>query len=1140
MSPIPSPLARRSLAGLVLLSLSLASCSKAPARRVRDSQRTAFASAAGALSFTSEPPANPDALDSQLLRYRGQTRFLNAEATYKMWRAARGAGGDLPLAEAAPAPSDKRAEQESDIYKLGPKGSQLLYLLNNYRGLQVVSFAKGAAQAEIIGRALPTGRTADAMYLLENPARILVLESPRWSGRDEERKGRLLVYDVSDARAPKLAESLPIEGQVADSRLVGEVLYVASYVSGTGDDKGRGLVHSFRVTGARVKSVDEQTLRLPVGGRENMNILESVDAAGKTHYYLAAVLSEWPGGFWDRASAVELVDISDPRGQIAPLMVVNARGQIRERTQTLLRDNTLIVTSQFTPESAGTTGRARIAVETFTLPKPDSEVLHEDEAEYRQKHIERLVNKTPEDDRNEKRVALLNDAELGLRGRFVRTPEGSLRKLVADTIVTVGDTRGQHASLQDVRVSGDRLYVFWVPTDLVDPFDLFDISKPSEGVRHLQRLEFDGWVERAIPFAAQGRQFVLGLGYVVPAVNNDRNRRYPQSVLFEIKEENNETHLVEVSHLTLSQKNLWANFNDADRMIDVRFTGEGQGEVLFRLSDSSHGRYRQGGKLVRFDALKPAVSEGAFLAGEADWLRRVFRNPDLPAIQTFSDSWLGTFASANGATGEFEETAHLLELARDVRGYATLTSPTGNAGVQILARDARGDEAPASTVLRRVNLDTPDAEAPQAAAELTLEGRYVTHFVRADGREALVYTARLLPKLAGSTHSEVAPHPDDVSQKEHLVVQRIRLAGTGFESVEAQNATDKPLPQGSWYLSSDVAPRELPSGLVVANFGGRLVVTDAASALRVRSFELEGLLPASLAESARQSLSVFELGGTLYAKYTEEVESPSDTVRYLRHFIAPIELSFDSVKLGAAVNVPGEALLLTAEGHLVTSDETPVEVHHETTKDGDGNPVTTTTVRTKKGFASLQLADGLAHLQDLEQDDRGYGESAVRVDSRLAFIEGSENDGPGVLPMFEMSFRRPLPRPSAGPRELVLLGVDSEGRFVRESRALGGELANGARLVGTQALGEPGAHLLFVRGDDEFQIVRLAKDTEPKLLALENKAVAAGPVTEPATTEATRHVPFLGWEDRFTVSAQRHSVMAASSSWGVQEILWKD
>lgn len=115
----------------------------------------------------------------------------------------------------------------------------------------------------------------------------------------------------------------------------------------------------------------------------------------------------------------------------------------------------------------------------------------------------------------------------GLQGIFVRQEDGHITKIFADQSVTVGDSTGLHASLQDVRFVGDSLYVFWVPANQVDSLDVFDASHPATEISYRGRTLFEGWMERAIPFAYNGDHYILGLGWVVTTNQLETVRNVP-------------------------------------------------------------------------------------------------------------------------------------------------------------------------------------------------------------------------------------------------------------------------------------------------------------------------------------------------------------------------------------------------------------------------------------------------------------------------------------------------------------------------------------------------------------------------------------------------------------------------------------
>ena len=173
-------------------------------------------------------PKDETSIEAKLSRYEGQTEFLNPHYSggYRNDRLYSTAVDRVETKSRSVGAGPRREIQESDVFKLGPKGSKLLYLLNNYRGLQVVSFEDGANAPKIKGRVLPSGNSPQIMY--DSPAdddQYIVVENHY---QENNTSGRVLVYDINDASDPVELKSSSFQGRVVDSRLVGDILYVAS------------------------------------------------------------------------------------------------------------------------------------------------------------------------------------------------------------------------------------------------------------------------------------------------------------------------------------------------------------------------------------------------------------------------------------------------------------------------------------------------------------------------------------------------------------------------------------------------------------------------------------------------------------------------------------------------------------------------------------------------------------------------------------------------------------------------------------------------------------------------------------------------------------------------------------------------
>jgi hypothetical protein len=877
-------------------------------------------------------PTNPADLESQLTRYIGQTEFANIGYNYR-----NSLEGGSPADNRSMAAGAQRAVQESDIFKVGNPGSKLLFVLNNYRGLQVISFVDGADRPKLIGRVAATGNYPDDMYYDAANSRLIVLEREWYNqsgGWNQSQTSRILVYSVSEPTNPTLVQELKVEGELADSRIVGETLYVATSVwpawwDNSSDRMGKGQIYSFQLGADQVTAVATQALNLPVSARENMNIVEVVEGE-RYFYYVVATLSQTGWGWWDRQSAIEVVDISSTAGEIRPLVVAAAKGQIEERSSTLIKNNTLIAVSQYNVAGDDWRGTRRVAVETFNLPTEASEILSETEAAFRKMWIERERTRIPDGLSEEQHLHnLINDQNLGIAGRFVRKTNGSLEKLIADHTVTTGDTTGLSADVQDVRFDGNLLYVFWVPANMVDPLDVFDISNPQAGARFLKRELFEGWIERSVPVTYQGRSFILGLGWLIPAENNENQRRAPQAMLFEITPRGQSVAIDTVAQITLSSANSWAEFNGQDKNVEVRFNGDGTGAFLFEISGwTQAGGYTSGGKLLGFD-LNAAIAgnvdqifrEGALLSANSDWLRRVFTNPEIEKINTLSDRTLGVFDATTRAVGAADATLNAiatLELARDIRGYETI----GDQGLQIVDNGTEGTE------LRLVHIAKADSELVDAKGRLTLEGNYGSHLVDASASRIFI---------VASTNANTTDDEGNVTYETTQLLHIVSLNNGQLELVKTLNWTleyprwgFRPFDRaGMWwpYYGHNVELAQIAGDILLVSSNGKLrsinLGVDEIAAVEVDAKALCGI-------DGDTQIGLKLIGSQAFLTLSQGIEhNRYSSLMFVKNFVSELALSEErNLVCGQLTNIPGS--LLQSGTHIVTDDERVLDIRSNT------------------------------------------------------------------------------------------------------------------------------------------------------------------------------------------------------------------
>jgi hypothetical protein len=229
--------------------------------------------------------------------------------------------------------SAPRAITEADIYKAS--GSQV-FVLNQYRGLEALDLTNPSGP-KLLSRVPILGVPLD-LYLNQGTAYVAVSDYFEWGfvpaggaealGVAQPTRGSVIwAVDESDPSAPVVLSQLPIEGEVQDTRIVGNILYVvsriySSYWASPANQQDLTFVASFDVT-------DPKNLR-PVDRRD-------FPASGwDTHTNVTQTRITLSQSGWDGASGTEttnfrVVDISDPGGKLAVGTTFSAPGQVQDR-----------------------------------------------------------------------------------------------------------------------------------------------------------------------------------------------------------------------------------------------------------------------------------------------------------------------------------------------------------------------------------------------------------------------------------------------------------------------------------------------------------------------------------------------------------------------------------------------------------------------------------------------------------------------------------------------------------------------------------------------------------------------------------------------------------------------------------------
>jgi hypothetical protein len=268
-----------------------------------------------------------------------------------------GAEGDAGGAE--------REIAEADIIQL--QGTTL-YAMSRTGGLSLIDVSNPGA-LKILGR-YRTSFTPFEMYVKDDIVYAMYSDWGQFvlkeGSKDEwvwKQTSQLLALDASDpAHIAKISE-FEMLGEISDSRLVGDVLYAVSYQNGScwGCDTDRPSTNVISIDIARPEApakVDElifedESPEYGWGKRSISVTPERIYIAGPEYGY------QQPEN-----STIQVVDISDPRGDLEPGTSFTIKGQITSRWQMDEYDGTLRVISQ-----PWTWWNASVApsLETFTV-----------------------------------------------------------------------------------------------------------------------------------------------------------------------------------------------------------------------------------------------------------------------------------------------------------------------------------------------------------------------------------------------------------------------------------------------------------------------------------------------------------------------------------------------------------------------------------------------------------------------------------------------------------------------------------------------------------------------------------------------------------------------------------------------------
>jgi hypothetical protein len=192
----------------------------------------------------------------------------------------------------------------------------------------------------------------------------------------------VVVIDVSNPANMSVLDAFRVRGEIADSRIVGDILYLATYESASCYECStpRTMLSSFDLKdSSQLRKVDQ--LSFASGYNTGYNSFtgtawkRSIMVTAERMYIGGLSNTQAPGyddwGYTSLDGVIEVVDVRDPNGRLVPGARIPVAGPVLSRWQMDERDGVLRVVSQ---TGAGDTanGTDMPAVETFRLSDDQS------------------------------------------------------------------------------------------------------------------------------------------------------------------------------------------------------------------------------------------------------------------------------------------------------------------------------------------------------------------------------------------------------------------------------------------------------------------------------------------------------------------------------------------------------------------------------------------------------------------------------------------------------------------------------------------------------------------------------------------------------------------------------------------------
>jgi uncharacterized secreted protein with C-terminal beta-propeller domain len=259
--------------------------------------------------------------------------------------------GDDASGEAA------RAIEEADIFKI--EGDRL-YALSQFGGLNIVDVSQ-RDNLRLLGRKQVVGSPFE-MYVRDSIVFAL------YNGYGEYVQGKadgdwnwvqtsyVMAFDTTDAAHPQIIGKFPIPGDISDSRIVGDILYVVGFEANgcwNCEDGQHTTVLSLDVSSPeQIHQVDRLSFADDTSSAYSWR--RSISVTNQRMYVAGP---EWSNS-GPVGSSIQVIDISDPKGDLVEGTSIQVAGSVNSRWQMDEYKGVLRVISQ--PGSWSLTDTARI------------------------------------------------------------------------------------------------------------------------------------------------------------------------------------------------------------------------------------------------------------------------------------------------------------------------------------------------------------------------------------------------------------------------------------------------------------------------------------------------------------------------------------------------------------------------------------------------------------------------------------------------------------------------------------------------------------------------------------------------------------------------------------------------------------